>query len=283
MKGQNTQEPYEYQFISYDYSNSHTPRFRDFMANNKFVKINNKLSIDYYNKNYDEGRNKLLLESYSDINSDDMLNSFLKIDHTIPLFYLNLETKKETRKKIENLIGYLGFKSTRRFRTINTNTLKKIAKYEKIIDKNLYIKILENSKNNITDSKLVKIEYIGIYLSYYKLFHYIVEKNIPLSFIIRDTFEIQSNKEFFWKICKRIIIPHDTDILVINSVLGENFEPEINVSENVINMECLLVTKKGAEKLIELLIPIKQSIEKELSKLSCDKKINLYDLSVPNL
>jgi hypothetical protein len=275
MKGQNLHEPYEYPFISYDYSGMHVPRFRDFMANNKFINVNNKISIDYYNKNYDNSENNIFLENYEEFQKNQ-----IKIDHNTPLFYLNLETKKDSRKIIEDLISYLGFAYSRRFRTINTNTIRKIEKYKELIHENLYNKLVDK---NMRDSRLMKIEDVGLYLSYYKLFRNIIEQNIPLSFIITDKFTIHSKKDYFWNVCKRIVIPEDMDILSIYSILGENFTPQINLTENLDVMRCILVTKQGAEKLVKLMFPIKNTIEKELSQLCNEKKINLYELNISNL
>lgn len=214
--------------------------------------------------------------------------SYIKIKQNTPLFYINLDDNIKRRDNIINLTNRLGFNNVIRFPAVNTKTLEKVSKYKDMISKFYYDELVDYNIN-----KMRKHNYqltngaVGCYLSFISIFKKILENNMKYALIFEDDLQINCDKQTFWKIISNLRIPSDTDVFLLHGLYNDPLRKLLQTGIHRINFfyctTCMLVTNQGAKKLLEHLLPIEVQIDTALSRLSYDRKINLYGLKEPRL
>ena len=236
-----------------------------------------KFRIDYMNKWLQ--RNKNIFENYKTIFDQKKLNI------NTPVFYINLDDNNDRKKNITNLLNNLGFNNVTRFSAVNTKNWENLNRYKDYIHKDSYSYLVETYKIKQKRHHYdLTLGAVGCYISFYKIFQEIIDKNIPIAFICEDDLILDCKKADFWKIISNINIPKDCDLLLINSYYY--IDPIKNGLNNITFFLCttfMIVTLEGAKNMIKNLIPIQCQVDTALSRLSYDKKIKIYGLSEPNL
>ena len=139
----------------------------------------------------------------------------IKIDNTIPLFYINLDDNADRNDNIIKLTKKYDFKNVTRISAVNTRTIEKVNEYIDSIDKNAYDLLVNNNKNGTRKNHYELTNgSIGCYLSHKKIYEEIVKNKIPYALILEDDCTIESSPEYFWNKISNFKIPNDTDIFL---------------------------------------------------------------------
>jgi len=127
-----------------------------------------------------------------------------------------------------------------------------------------------------TGNKLTPAQ-IGVYLSHYELWKEALNSNNKITFILEDDAFLDCEVATLQKVIH--YIPEDADIFFINH--RKNKKQHINpyISKFVgrfWGLTAYFVTKKGAEKLLQLTAPIHMSVDDMVSQLNEKGLINCY-------
>ncbi|MCC8995518.1 MAG: glycosyltransferase family 25 protein [Nitrosomonas sp.] len=127
-----------------------------------------------------------------------------------------------------------------------------------------------------TGNKLTPAQ-IGVYLSHYELWKEALNSSNKITFILEDDAFLDCEVATLQKVIH--YIPEDTDIFFVNH--RKNKKQHINpyISKFVgrfWGLTSYFVTKKGAEKLLQLTAPIHMSVDDMVSRLNEKGLINCY-------
>ncbi len=118
---------------------------------------------------------------------------------------------------------------------------------------------------------------IGVYLSHYELWKAALKSPNKISLIIEDDALFLCDKPSLEQFVRHI--PADTDLFFINHRKNKIRHLSLHVSKfnsHFWGLTAYFITKKGAEKLIGMTLPICKSADEALSKLNESGKINCY-------
>jgi glycosyl transferase family 25 len=172
------------------------------------------------------------------------------------------------------------FKNIVRVPGINTKTIEKVDEYKNIIDEDAYDKLVENNRlKQRTNHYELTNGSIGCYLSHMNIYEHIVKNNIDYALIFEDDCSIASDPTYFWEKMESLKIPDNADIFLLNAVLlEEGLKDEISKILFFFCLHSYVITKEGAKKVLDNLLPITMQIDSILSRLAYENKITIYAL-----
>lgn len=200
------------------------------------------------------------------------------------IFCISLRENNERR---QNVLKYFPF-PIHFFDAINTKR-EKVLLYKDNIEEESWIQLQKtnfskkrNYHHNLTNGA------VGCFLSHIEILKYIVKKKIPYSLILEDDSQpkIVNIKNYFEYIMNKI--PEDCDVLFLNYlsiqyntensnlVSGEFIKPLERKSFKLFCTDSLIVSLKGAEKILENFDKIRIQYDAFLSNLYREGKINIF-------
>lgn len=205
----------------------------------------------------------------------------ININQNIPAFYINLDENIKRNKTILGTLNKYKFKNIVRVPGINTKTSERVDEYKNIIDKNAYDKLIENNKTKQrTNHYELTNGSIGCYLSHMNIYEHIVKNNIDYAIIFEDDCAIDCDPVFFWEKLKSLNLPEDVDIFLLNAVLlEEGLNDEISKVLFFLCLHSYIITKNGANKILQNILPITMQIDSALSRMAYENKITIYGLT----
>lgn len=216
----------------------------------------------------------------------------MNITNNIKTYYINLDNNIDRKNNIEKMLSIYDFKNIERYPASNTKTYENLLKqkniYEQlfnthIIDDKIIVNLLSQQYRNSNED--ISFGAIGCYLSHLGIYKKIVDNNINYALIFEDDYKISGDPKQFWDKIGKIKIPIDTDIYLLDYVLLDydditNDHIDINF---FYQLHCYIITKKGAEKCLQKLLPIEMQIDAKMSRLSYLKHLNIYGYPKNNL
>jgi len=175
-----------------------------------------------------------------------------------------LDKKKFIADQFDNVSFNLKFFSAVDGATLN---LEQLIKQGRLAPDNRDL----GTRNKLTPAQ------IGVYLSHYELWKEALNSSNKITFILEDDAFLDCEVATLQKVIH--YIPEDADIFFINH--RKNKKQHINpyISKFVgrfWGLTAYFVTKKGAEKLLQLTVPIHMSVDDMVSQLNEKGLINCY-------
>jgi GR25 family glycosyltransferase involved in LPS biosynthesis len=196
-----------------------------------------------------------------------------KQDHTIGIFLINLDQRKDRLQITLPLLDQQGYYNIQRVEAVNGKTLT---------DHQIRSLVLESELQPIwnqqrTEHHQLSRGAVGCYLSHLKLWSQL--QNDPrhdFYLILED----DTNPKLSYDLLKRQInkLPNDWDIYLCGGLYHRHNKISNKVCrvDNFMCTHAYVVRKKSVPILLKYAFPIKEQIDFYLSNLSREKKINIY-------
>jgi len=198
-----------------------------------------------------------------------------------PVYYINLDDSLERNRNVLEFVKKVGLENVMRITAVDTRTKAKAQLYQDKVDPKAWQTLEE-------DIILGKRRYygaltlgaIGCTLSHLKVYEDIVRKGIEYAVVFEDDILVGSAKDEFWKHMYSLKVPRDADFYLLCAKYYDWVKPVLEntvVPARFVGTYAYLITNKGAQTLLENLVPIKLQVDFQISTLHPKLKIYGYN------